>query len=303
MKYLPAWQFYFASLLLSTVPLLAYSQNGSQRQLTGTAFIDNGVVRLGVDLSAGGSVFSFGPSGTDKNLLNHYDKGRFIQQSYYGETDGSKWVDKPWRWNPVQGGGYRDEPAEVLEKEVSDTHLRIVSIPRHWATGEAVNDARMASLIRLDGAVAHIRFGFRYQGEIEHPPTHQELPAVFVDAAYTTLVRYDGDKPWTGGEPTRNVPGWPNESTQATEHWAAYVDANDEGIGVFFPGTSQLTTYRFKGDGKEGPRGSACSYFAPIRTFAVTPGMNFTYDVYLTLGTVEEIRQRFAEINRAKVEN
>jgi hypothetical protein len=86
------------------------------------------MVCIGIDWSAGGSIFHFGPSGTETNLLNHYDKGRFIQQSYYGRPDGSKWVDQPWRWNPVQGGGYRDEPAEVVDKDLSEHRLRIVSV-------------------------------------------------------------------------------------------------------------------------------------------------------------------------------
>jgi hypothetical protein len=287
-------------LLFSGAGVLMYPQSAFATAPGDAAFIDNGVVRLGIDLSAGGSIFHFGPSDTGANLLNHYDKGRFIQQSYYGEYDGSKWVDKPWRWNPVQGGGYRHEPADVVEKEVAKTHLRVVSIPRHWASGEAVEEARMAASIRLEGKVAHIHFGFRYTGEKEHPPTHQELPAVFVDAAFPTLVRYDGDSPWTGGKLTSNVPGWPNQSVAATENWAAYVNDDNEGIGVFFPGTSELTTYRFEGDGTEGPTGSACSYFAPIRTFAVTPGLDFSYDVHLTLGTVDEIRQRFAGIQKLK---
>lgn len=154
----------------------------------------------------------------------------------------------------------------------------------------------MEASIRLDGPVAYIRFGFDYRGEAEHAPRHQELPAVFVDAAYPNLVRYDGDEPWTGGEVARNVPGWPNEGARATEHWAAYVNDEDKGIGVFFPGTSDLTAYRFEGDGTQGPEGSACSYFSPLRTFAVTPGLEFEYDVYLTLGTVETIRERFGRI-------
>ena len=117
---------------------------------------------------------------------------------------------------------------------------------------------------------------------------------MFVDAEYPTLVRYDGDQPWTHGAVTQNIPGWPNES--ATEHWAACVNDQGTGSGVFFPGTSTLTTYRFEGDGKQGPTGSACSYFSPVRTFSVRPNMNFHYNAYLTLGTVEDIRTRFGDI-------
>jgi hypothetical protein len=36
------------------------------------------------------------------------------------------------------------------------------------------------------------------KGKETHPPTHQELPAVFVDYALTDLVYYKGDEPWKG---------------------------------------------------------------------------------------------------------
>ena len=77
-------------------------------------YLDNGQVRLGVDRAAGASIGYFGERATGRNLLNHHDKGRFIQQSYYGAKDGSDWNGKPWRWNPVQGGGWRGEPARTL---------------------------------------------------------------------------------------------------------------------------------------------------------------------------------------------
>jgi hypothetical protein len=254
-------------------------------------FIDNGVIRLGIDRSAGGSIFHFGPSGEgSQNLLNHFDKGRFIQQSYYGRVDGSEWAGKPWRWNPVQGGGYRGEAAEEVVTERDGETLRVVSKPRHWATGERVDEAEMQSVITLRGPVAAIEFLFRYKGDEDHPLQHQELPAVFVDAEYSNLV-YIAE-----GVLQRKVPGWPNERIDAEESWAAYLNDADEGIGVLFPETTEVTCYRYEGDGKTGPTGSACSYFAPVRTFAVTPDLEFGYKVYLTIGSLEEIRERFGRI-------
>ena len=254
-------------------------------------FIDNGVIRLGIDRSAGGAIFHFGLSGAgSSNLLNHYDKGRFIQQSYYGREDGSDWAGKPWRWNPVQGGGYRGEAAKDVVISRGEDSLRVASQPRHWATGEVVPDAEMESVITLRGAVAEIDFTFRYAGAEIHPPHHQEMPAVFVDAEYANLVFM------SAGELVRRVPGWPNERIDAEDSWLAYVNDADEGIGVFFPGTKEVTCYRYRGDGKTGPTGSACSYFAPVRTLAITPGFQLRDKVYLTVGSIADIRERFAMI-------
>lgn len=255
-------------------------------------YLDNGQVRLGVDRAAGASIGFFGESATGRNLLNHYDKGRFIQQSYYGTKDGSDWNGKPWRWNPVQGGGWRGEPARTLAFTNTATTLYARTQPKHWATGADLPDVVMEQWLTLTNRVAHLRFRMTYSGAAQHPPAHQELPAVFADFALTNLVYYRGNAPWTGGPLTRRIPGWPNEyERQLTEHWAAFVDARDWGLGVCFPGTAEVTCYRAAG--KPGPAGSGCSYLAPIRTLAITNGFRLDYDVFLTLGTVSELRERF----------
>lgn len=255
-------------------------------------YLDNGQVRLGVDRAAGASIGFFGESATGRNLLNHHDKGRFIQQSYYGVQDGSDWNGKAWRWNPVQGGGWRGEPARTLAFTNTATSLYAKTLPKHWATGANLPEVVMEEWIELRDRVAHLRFRMTFTGATNHPPAHQELPAVFVDFALTNLIYYKGNAPWTGGALTRRVPGWPNEYDKGlTENWAAYVDACDWGLGVFVPGTTEMTFYR--NAGKPGPTGSGCSYLAPIRTLAITNGFKLEYEVFLTIGTVSELRGKF----------
>ena len=88
-------------------------------------FIDNGKIRLGVDLASGGSVFYLSESVPRRNLLNGFDRGRFIQQSYYGDSDGSRWGEREWRWNPVQGGDYKGLAAGLIEHtSTSESHDR-----------------------------------------------------------------------------------------------------------------------------------------------------------------------------------
>ena len=280
-------------------------------------YLDNGQVRLGVDRAAGASIGYFGESTTRRNLLNHHDKGRFIQQSYYGAKDGSDWNGKPWRWNPVQGGGWRGEPARTLAFTNTATTLYAKTLPKHWATGADLPEVVMEEWIELRERVAHIRFRMSYSaraGDFQsplpgqsaapggafkppaHPPAHQELPAVFADFALTNLVYYKGTTPWTGGALTRRVPSWPNEYEKGlSENWAAYVDARDWGLGVFFPGTTEVTCYRAAG--KPGPAGSGCSYLAPIRTLAVTNGFKLECDVFLGIGKVEDLRESFKKLS------
>lgn len=251
-------------------------------------FLDNGKIRLGVIKSAGGGIGYFSRSGSKRNLLNHYDRGRLIQQSYYGDADGSKWVDKPWRLNPVQGGSYKNKIPALLEIKVEDGKLYSKSIPLHWATGEELADFELEQWIELKDDVVHARFRMTYKGEKLHAPRHQEIPAVFLDPSLSELVLYRGEAPWTGDAISRERPGQKNEYFDIPENWAAFVGDDGMGVGVYVPSAKQITTYRFPGGAN-----SNCSYLAPITTFAIRPGMVFDYRAYFFTGSVSDMRARF----------
>jgi hypothetical protein len=285
------------NLLLRLAPLstLAFVSALAEPEVASDVrFLENGQIKIGVDMTSGGSIFWFSELPDGPNLLNHADRGRFIQQSYYGKPDGSTWAGKPWRWNPVQGGHYQGEPAKLLDSKITGTSLYTKSIPINWAGGELLEECRMEQWIVLRDEVASIRFRFAYEGKDEHPAHHQELPAVFVDYALPDLVYYQGDAPWTDGALKREVPGWPNEYRRVDEEWAAFIGPDGRGVGLFFPGTDRITCYRHPGP--PGPAGSGCSYFAPIQTIAITPGFRHDYRVHLTIGTPEEMRARFTKL-------
>lgn len=279
--------------LLTLAFLLPSCAIAHAEEASDLVFIDNGVLRLGVKKSSGGAIAWLSRSGSKENLVNHFDRGRLIQQSYYGAEDDSLWNKTPWRWNPVQGGDWRGKGAMVLDYYVQDASLYTRTLPKHWARGNDLPECSMQQWIRLDDEMAHLRYRFTYRGKERHPARDQELPAIFLEPQYDTLVLYQGDKPWDGEEPTRLRPGWPNEYHPLPERWAAYVNDQGEGLGAFVPAAERLTCYRF-GDG-ERERG-ACSYFAPLATFAIEPGLVFEYDVFLTLGKVDDIRRRFATL-------
>lgn len=256
-------------------------------------FIDNGIIRLGVKKTSGAGIAWLSRSGSSSNLLDHWDHGRLIQQSYYGRKDGSVWSGKPWCWNPVQGGDYRGHAAEVLELTSDEMTLHARIRPRNWAGGESLTNCEMEETIRLEGAVAVVKFGFRYRGTKVHPVRPQEVPATFVNPAYGTMVIYGGDQPWTGRALSRSRPGWPNESRKIPEGWAAWVNDQNTGVGVFSLIAKDLTCYRF---GSSPQARGACSYCAPVIKFAITPGMHFEYEVALALGTPGEMRAEFARL-------
>jgi hypothetical protein len=257
-------------------------------------YIDNGIIRLGVNRTAGACIGWFSAGKDAPNLLNSHDRGRFVQQSYYGAEDGSLWSEKPWRYNPVQGGDWRGKAAGVVEFSNPPNSLYSRTRPVHWASGADIHEMSMEQWITLEEHLAHVRFRMTYSGEKSHPPHPQEIPAFFVQPSLDTLVLYEGAKPWTNDVLTRRQPAFPNEAARLAEHWAAWVDAEDRGIGLYVPIADEATCYRF---GKDRTAAGACSYLAPLKTFPLTPGLVFEYDAWLTIGSIAEIRSRFIALH------
>ena len=253
-------------------------------------YLDDGTLRIGVNVSAGAAVGWFSASGSEHNLLNTFDVGRYVQQSYYGDSDGTDWNGKPWVYNPVQGGSWKNEASVLLEsRQENDVHYAKTR-PRHWASGRLLDEVTMEQWIRLEKGTARLRFKMSYLGDKTFKARHQELPAFFVNASLETLVICPHGQPaWTGAELKQMQPGFPNEYAKVSEPWAAWVDKSGQGVGIFFPGTQALTCYRVR----QGNEKADCSYLAPIRTVALAPGLVIDYEVVLALGTAEELRARF----------
>ncbi len=269
--------------LLRLIELLLLLPALAQAAVERWVYLDNGHVRLGVNLTAGACVGWFSHSHSSDNLINAYDAGRYLQQSYYGDEDGSDWNGKSWRYNPVQGGSWKNEAAAVIESREDKNEFYAKTQPRHWATGALLKEVTMEQWLRLDGGLAKLKFKMTYSGEKQHKPYHQELPALFVKPALDTLAFMSAD-----GRLTRKQPGFPNEMIRYSEPWLAWVDKDDSGLGIYCPHAEEATTYRVR----EGNKGDV-SYAAPLQTFALKPGLVFEYEVVLAIGNVEQLRKVF----------
>ena len=87
-------------------PSEIYPQSLIKENMT---YIDNSNMRLGFCLSWGAALCHLGPSKAPTiNYINTFDAGRLLQQSWYGDDDGSTWLGHKWVWNAVQGGCYMD---------------------------------------------------------------------------------------------------------------------------------------------------------------------------------------------------
>ena len=260
-------------------------------------YLDNGTLRIGVDQARGSAIGYLALSKDKRNLLNHHDEGRFIQQSYYGDPDGSKWVEKPWVYNPVQGGSYKGEDAKTLVFRKTGSELYAKVEPLRWASAQACPEAIMQQWITLDGPLAKIRMRLDYTGPTQQRNAHQEMPAMFVDFALPHLMS-EKDGKLVKHAPIDLGKDLKPENITYTGGWLAFVDDNNFGIGIHTPGTSSAVTYRHRGNGTTGPNGSACSYVAPVRRFQLTEGLVVDYHFHLTVGTLEEIRARFEKLRK-----
>lgn len=282
--------FSLAALSIAS-PLFAKPEKAKQDW----AYLDNGNVRIGIDKSRGAAIGYFALSKDKRNLLNHNDEGRFIQQSYYGDPDESMWAKKPWVYNPVQGGSYKGEAAKTLEFKITEKELYAKVEPLHWASAKKCPEAIMQEWITLADSLATIRMRLDYTGPTQKRKAHQEMPAMFVDYALPHLM-FEKDGVLVKHKPVDLGENLQPESIKYTGNWLAFVDDHNFGIGIYTPGTNEAVTYRHRGNGTIGPSGSACSYVAPVRTMQLTTGTVVDYHFYLTIGTLDEIRERFAKL-------
>ena len=100
-----------------------------------TRKINNGTLKLKVDLTRGGAISYLSLSGKDRNIVNIADEGRYIQQSYYAgksldrKAEGQAKSWSPWNWNPIQVGDAFRNRAKILEFRKKKNQLYVKCIP------------------------------------------------------------------------------------------------------------------------------------------------------------------------------
>ena len=260
------------------------------------SYLDNGTVRIGVDLDIGGSITYLSRSGSAENLINSHDMGRQVQQSYYGGPDPYGKAHPAWRnwpWNPIGSGDVYGHSSRVLQHENDGKTLHVELVPLQWALNNVPGECTFDTWITLDGAACLVRCRLtNHRSDRTFYPAHgQELPAVYTTGKYHRLFTFDGPSPFTGA-PLRHVEnaGPPWAFWKATENWAALVDDQGWGLGVVHPGV-----YAFMGGfhgkpGKGGPKDNPTGYIAPSRSEILDQNVVYEYRYALVLGKLEAIR-------------
>jgi len=266
-------------------------------------FIDNGTIKLGVSPDLGGAITYLSKSGHDKNVINNHDWGRQIQMSFFGgpvpyEERGQK-PKKHWAhigWNPIQAGDDYGNRSQIVEFTKKETSLYVKCIPMQWPLNNIPGECTYESFVELKGNTVEVRCRFvnARSDKIQYPGRHQELPAVYTNGEYYRLMTYLGDKPFTGDKlariPKKVGEGFPWKYWLATENWAALVNDDDWGLGIYKPNNS-LFIGGFAGrEGVGGTHDNATGYIAPLHTEILDHNINYEYDYSLILGSLDEIR-------------
>ena len=291
------------------------SGGAKSEKLDNFRFLDNGIIRLGIDLSRGGTIGWLGPSSNKSfSLLNVHDFGRVVQGSFYSGPNpynpGGKCSEpggwgRPWPWNPIGAGDVYFNPAPILNLSVTDERSAVVfTQPMQWACDAVPCDCIFEQRITLLGSAAQVNLTMHTNRNDTtfYPGQTQELPAVYVIGDFCNLWMYNGSTPFTGAPLSQQPAVWGANawgSFTTGERWMAFTNGSGWGVGVVSPTVAHFGAGFFN-DGKVGvynctPKGlgpydSPTGYIAPWGSEIIDPRAPFSYQFALVLGDLSEIR-------------
>jgi hypothetical protein len=262
-------------------------------------YIDNGVIKVGVNLDLGGAITYVAKSTGGPNLINSFDWGRQIQMSHYSGpvpfAPNGKEPRKEWAglgWNPIQSGDCYGNRSRVTYFKSDGKELTVRCIPMQWPLNNEPGECNFECKIKLDGNAVHVVSSLqnRRSDHTQWQGRDQELPAIYTNGPWYRLMTYTGTKPFTRGELTQIPAAFPWSGWQATENWAALVDDKNEGIGVFEPGA-----YRFIGGfagkpGAGGEKDGPTGYIAPLQVEVLDYNIHYSFQYDLIVGDIKQIR-------------
>lgn len=269
-------------------------------------YLDNGEVRIGMDLVLGGAVTFISSKDHPGNIINSADLGRQIQMSHYSGPwpfeVGDKKPSPAWAglgWNPIQTGDCYLNPSKVVDQRNDGKEIYIKCIPMQWPMNNVPGDCVFETWTTLDGPVIHMRYRCtnQRQGRTQYRPCPQELPAVYTISKLSRLMSYVGDKPFTGDQMTQVANDWrkpwPWTRFIATEGWAALVDDRDWGLGVFKADGGEFHG-GIHGEGRsDDPKHSSTAYIAPIHVENFDYNIVYEHRTEFVVGKLADIRKRF----------
>lgn len=210
-----------------------------------------------------GHATSSKPADGAVNLINNYDAGRQIQQSWYAQVGGSdegntgangytrafckteSSAGKYWPYNPVQAGDVVSNPSQIIDYEINETkgYIYVKARAMDWAKGQGsdklantvaggvTTKSYVENYYRLndDGTVVVDNSFVDWNGFTDMETCNwasTELPAVYpVHTLNYYVSNLDGDGSWTDElEYNDGLAGWTDPKTSIRQSYDAKVE-------------------------------------------------------------------------------
>lgn len=267
-------------------------------------FLDNGTVKVGIDLRKGGSITWLSSAAYPKNTVNHSDPGRLIQQSYYAglrldrtaEGQSKHW--SPWSWNPIQGGGVSSWARITRFERTEPPTLFSETVPKLWDMPDEEAAAIMRQWTAFEPGmpdVVVVRCEFvarRTPGDRWGPASlaPQEVPACYFTRNFATVRSYLGDGRWRD---ETQPPGPPWGTAEPPRHAMAVFEPSGHGIAIFSPSATRPWNFGPHGAaGTDAPAAGPCMHVAPIDRVNLGPRSTYRYRFWLIVGSAAQLAAR-----------
>ncbi len=287
----------FAAALLG----LACSSGWAAAPADSLLLLDNGATQIGIDAAKGGSITWLSWRAHPKNIVNHADPGRLIQQSYYAghrldrRAEGQSKAWSPWTWNPIQGGGVGSWARVTEIKRLENNSLYAETVPRLWDMPGEEAAARMRQWTAFepgmpDVAVVRCEFvSLRSPDDRWGPaaPRAQEIPACYFTRKFSDVRSYLGAGQWRA---ETQPPGPPWGKAQPPRKAMACFAPDGQGVAIFSPASVGHWNFGPHGGGaSDDPAAGPCMHVAPLDRVALGPKSLYRYRYWLIVGTAAQI--------------
>lgn len=276
--------------------------------------LNNDKLLLKFDLSRGGVIAYISKANDSRNIVNTFDEGRYVQQSYYAgksldrKAEGQSPAWSPWPWNPIQVGDYYFNRAKILANKKYNDTMYVKCIPMLWDMNNKPAEATIEQWTTIKDNVIWTRNRLTCHRTDtiygEGRACDQELPAVYPISALKNLYTYFGKKPFKGKALTNtkvvllSSGFWGRYlNDTVSEKWMAFVNDSLWGLGVYCPIADNFIAGMAGKPGFE-TKDESTSYIAPIKKVVLNKNSVYEYEYYLIVGTLNEIRSKVYSINK-----
>lgn len=243
------------------------------------------------------------------NFINTYDKGRLLQQSYYG-NDKSPYqigisLGNLWSYNPVQSGDRFNNVGRIIDYALTDKSLYLKVRPLDWAKNNYVTDSYMETSYRFEHGILKVsnRFiDFSMLNHYRNGMGRQEMPAFHPIASLKNYM-YPTSKNKFVTKSDLGFWGAPDNYKNTVfcieSCWSGWFNSEQYGIALYTPFIAVHHAGRYMANqGYSVPSSQAqpVNYLAGIKNFDLDCLQPIEYTYYISIGNIKEIQAGFKNI-------